>query len=155
MLRKLLTILPLLGLLLSVGLWGVSYFNFYFSYMSADKIVCLEEGCLRWGPYPYSGVPLVQKADGQRVIAEYSFGFHGFRGFATEWLPHRRLLNSLPLWMPASLFVILPCYRFLRFDRRRKRRKLGLCLACGYDLRGSVGRCPECGKAFESCSGDS
>ena len=37
---------------------------------------------------------------------------------------------------------------------RRKRKKLGLCVKCGYNLTGLTElRCPECGEAFEeSCS---
>lgn len=33
--------------------------------------------------------------------------------------------------------------------RRRGRRKRGTCLACGYDLKGSGGKCPECGVVGE------
>ena len=41
----------------------------------------------------------------------------------------------------AAAFVLV-----LRRERRRRRRaSLGLCVGCGYDLRASAGRCPECG----------
>jgi len=35
----------------------------------------------------------------------------------------------------------------LTAGRRRARARAGLCLACGYDLRASAERCPECGAA--------
>ena len=51
----------------------------------------------------------------------------------------------LPLWiftLPAFVLLMFWMSRFLvRMNRRRNNR----CVVCGYDLRGSSGRCPECG----------
>jgi len=44
---------------------------------------------------------------------------------------------------PVSLFVLNPI-------RLRRRRRRGLCRACGYDLSHSPERCPECGVSHES-----
>jgi len=55
----------------------------------------------------------------------------------------------LPYWLPAILFAVFPMLWFFAPHRRRaKRRKLGLCPICGYDLRASPDRCPECGTAL-------
>ena len=55
-------------------------------------------------------------------------------------------------WAPVALLAATPVVRGVRFVRRcrRDRRvRMGLCLHCGYDLRGSPGICPECGETSE------
>jgi len=47
-------------------------------------------------------------------------------------------------------FAVYPAIVFPRPLRRRSRRKRGLCVACGYNLKGlPEPRCPECGRDFE------
>jgi hypothetical protein len=54
---------------------------------------------------------------------------------------------SFPLWMLALLLALPTVGRLVAGARRRKRRARGLCPSCGYDLRATPGRCPECGAA--------
>jgi hypothetical protein len=61
----------------------------------------------------------------------------------------------LPYWLLSVLTIPLPALWLRRAsrDRRAARRAArGRCMACGYDLRGTPSRCPECGTACEARS---
>ena len=56
---------------------------------------------------------------------------------------------EVSLWPLAALAAILPAARLAQARRfaAARRRALGLCPTCGYDLRATPGRFPECGTA--------
>jgi len=53
---------------------------------------------------------------------------------------------TVPDWLLTALLALPTIRSFRRAWVRRRRRLRGLCIACGYDLRGASGRCPECGR---------
>jgi hypothetical protein len=84
------------------------------------------------------------------------WGFHwsDTSGYSSEpdGLPpnDRTVVVSAPYWSLALLFAVVPGARAMTLSlgwaRRRRCRRQGRCVACGYDLRGSPQRCPECGE---------
>ena len=52
---------------------------------------------------------------------------------------------AIPHWLMLLISAPIPAWRFLQARRDRKRLRSGLCVRCGYDLRASPDRCPECG----------
>jgi len=55
-------------------------------------------------------------------------------------------------WL-AYIFAGIPilwCFSFSRRLKRRRRLLRNHCIACGYDLQGSSGKCPECGAVRDS-----
>jgi hypothetical protein len=61
---------------------------------------------------------------------------------------------SCPFWALLVFFLFAGTIPFVPWARRRRRRIRGLCEKCGYDLRGSPERCPECGPPDATVEGD-
>lgn len=63
--------------------------------------------------------------------------------------PHTQIVLRLPLWATTAVPLAAgPGVMLAGWVRGRRRRKRGLCPACGYNLTGLVSdRCPECGGA--------
>lgn len=52
---------------------------------------------------------------------------------------------SIPMALPVALLFIPAGFRMRAMLRQRSRQNRQLCIVCGYDLRGTPDRCPECG----------
>lgn len=77
----------------------------------------------------------------------------GYESSASSWpnfngvtVTQRRTTVALPFWL-IVLLTAVPSLLVLRgrFIRRRRLRT-NRCVSCGYDLRSSPERCPECGE---------
>jgi hypothetical protein len=101
-----------------------------------------------WATVPSSQWQALTGPSPDRVI-------RGF-GFRLIW---GDLAKSMPFWtlrIPYGFLLIVSAgfpalfaARWLRSKRASRRRREGRCASCGYDLRATAERCPECGSVAE------
>jgi hypothetical protein len=174
-LLNLLTALSLLLFAAAVVLWVRSYWRYdQVNWFSADNGLCLASGdgvfAVMFGPN-YKGPGAVQWPPGWRYRNYAALGPDGLPG-QIQIASHRRLkrlnlaydANRLvaagegpayysshrfyfPHWLALLILAAVPASRAWRARRRRRTIAAGRCARCGYDLRATPGRCPECGTA--------
>lgn len=150
MTRKILTIGSLTGFVACIVLWALCALNI--QWILDDQVTQLD---LRIG-----SVWISQWDDSHPQNSRFYSWYvsnPGFKGlprvswtrFPTPPLtPHTWVI--LPLWMPTLLFALYPAFLAVLSLRRRRRKRRGLCVCCGYALKGlTEPRCPECNAPFE------
>ena len=80
-------------------------------------------------------------------VPEVRTTFHaaGFERKEAKYFTARLRWFVAPLWSVLLVATPLPTVWLPWFRTHRSRRRHGLCVTCGYDLRATPGRCPECG----------
>jgi hypothetical protein len=81
--------------------------------------------------------------------------WHGFG--SKQVMPRTHLGQTMqerdwvaPVWPAGVALAVLPVAWIVQAARRKRRNRLGFCRTCGYDLRASPDRCPECGTSVQT-----
>ena len=100
-------------------------------------------------PVRWRALPTIRARElltGYEAGASYRLNALGFQYLAlgnSRAASHRMVI--VPIWAVALATAVMPTWRLHQRRRLRLRSATGLCLTCGYDLRGTPHRCPECG----------
>jgi hypothetical protein len=93
--------------------------------------------------------PLDRMARWSTDLKDWQHSAFGFGFFAASYVEQRGPTADRAIWMRCWLpwLVTVGLAGRMANDEARgwRRRTLGLCLRCGYDLRDLPSRCPECG----------
>jgi hypothetical protein len=91
------------------------------------------------------------------ILQRLGFHRHRYTGGEQTWLER----TFIPYWFVTVLCMMLPTFAIARSSmqkigsiRAARRRAAGLCIHCGYDLRATPARCPECGRVPEGQGND-
>jgi hypothetical protein len=91
--------------------------------------------------------PIYSGATASRAMRGFQRNHDGSSTAPNDYWWHQSL--TVPAWFLIFAFAILPASGIFPFIRRRPSRfsrdGTHLCDRCGYDLRATPGRCPECG----------
>lgn len=108
-----------------------------------------------WADPDYDGVKVPLTAEQKQTMQRLEFAAGAMdraeqESVTQEW--HRRFdvaSRPLPVW-PVALVLLTPSIGWAALALRQRRRRMrNQCPACGYDLRATPDRCPECGTPIE------
>jgi hypothetical protein len=137
------------------GDWVNSYRHLWFIVHSSGRdteSIISNRGAMFFVKNNYADLPGTRgeyRAAEQRALDEYlAIGVQRWkpvRSATFSFQQHTAHWLIIPHWFLVTLFAIPPLLRFRAWRRHRRRATAGTCAKCGYDLRATPERCPECG----------
>jgi len=150
MTRRLLNLLTALSLLICVA----AVYSWVRSYLPGDTVFYHADGRIgvifndwgesRTGRMPQQTLTSLRPWTQSHVTllgGEYMTG-----AFPNAPTDGRFIVIAVPHVLIVALAAVAPVWWLAVARRRRRRNRANLCPGCGYDLRATPGRCPECGK---------
>lgn len=142
--RHLFTLLSVLSLVLCVGtcvLWVRSYYPPSFHVRPQDGRLFLV--FTDWSDERYSDLKRINLPPHSGTLdfdhlRQFNFPGGEFHAFV------------IPIYFPFVVSLLLPLVYAARSMRRHKGSSRNRCIRCGYDLRATPERCPECGAVPEA-----
>jgi len=104
--------------------------NLVFEYQASSLFISAD----RKAAFEYELAPPYNSREGLKKCV---FRFPGGELYAAN--------IALPHWLLLITAATTPAVDLVLLCRRRRKQQLDLCRKCGYDLRASPERCPECG----------
>jgi hypothetical protein len=82
---------------------------------------------------------------GSSLVQHQKWGFECSGSMESDKI----IVLRAPYWALSTPVLLWAAYLLLGELKTRRRRRRGLCVQCGYDLRASPDRCPECGRVAD------
>jgi hypothetical protein len=89
-------------------------------------------------PFAWENVPTT-------IWRRLGFEFGNDRALNSKVIHYHGVWVVFPHWFAATVFGTAPLVWIVIHWRGRRRAASGLCARCGYDMRATPDRCPECG----------